>query len=307
MNILEKLLQNHPIRRTDSQKQAFRDYVQSHCAKSGMPCEVVDVENNKNIVIGNPKTAKILLTAHYDTPAMSLFPNMLIPKNTFFRLLYHLSYPVLLAFAALAVSYGITALIGNEAVWVPLYLVLYLGSFYLLTRTFVNPSNANDNTSGVATVLSIVSKMADKLTEKGIACILFDNEEKGLKGSKAFAKQYKGQLNDTLVLNFDCVGDGDHILFVAKPKADQNPLYHAIKEALSQRQEKTTVFLSAKQASCNSDQKNFEQGVGIVACHRRPIIGYVAGKIHTRRDTVCDQSNVDALVSSFVSLFESTL
>lgn len=301
MSILEKILASHPIRRTDAQKQAFRESVKTLCEEHQLPYTVEELEQNQNIVIGDPTTAKVILTAHYDTPAMSLFPNMLIPKNGVLRLLYHLSYPLLMALVALAISYGIAGLSGNLDVWMPLYLVLYLGGFYLLTRTFVNPNNANDNTSGVATVLSIATEMADKLTEKGIACILFDNEEKGLKGSKAFAKQYKELQKGILVLNFDCVGDGDNILFVAKPQALENPLFQRIKANSEKMEKKTALFFSSGQASCNSDQKNFTQGVGIVACHRRPVVGYVAGKIHTRRDTTCNPENIDFLTAVMLS------
>ena len=301
MNILEKILASHPIRRTDPQKQAFRDYVKSHCEEYKLPCEVEELEKNQNIVIGDPKTAKVILTAHYDTPARSLFPNLLIPKNTVLRLLYHISYPLLMAVVALAISYGIVTLSGNRDTWLPLYLVLYVGGFYLLTRTFINPNNVNDNTSGVATVLTIATRLKEKLAEKEIACILFDNEEKGLKGSKAFAKQYKELQKDILVLNFDCVGDGDNILFVAKPQASENPLFASIKAECEKREEKTALFFSSKQASCNSDQKNFRQGVGIVACHRRPVVGYVAGKIHTRCDTTCDPTNINYLASIVIN------
>ncbi len=301
MNILQTLLEKFPIRRTDAQKQAFQSFVLEHCKEQGIGAKVEELDKNQNIIIGDPLTAKVILTAHYDTPASSLFPNLMMPHNKVLSLLYHFSYPILLALVALAVSYGLAALAGSRDVLIPLYLVLYLGSFYLLTRTFVNPHNANDNTSGVATVLTLATKLAPTLAEKGVACILFDNEEKGLKGSKAFSKAYKAQISDTLVVNFDCVGDGENILFVAKPKAAQNPHFIAIREVLSKREEKTAVFYSSKQASCNSDQKNFETSVAVVACHKYPVVGYATGKIHTRRDTACDPTNIDYLVSAVLS------
>jgi hypothetical protein len=40
----------------------------------------------RNIVIGNPDTAKVLYTAHYDTCARLPFPNFITPKNIFIYL-----------------------------------------------------------------------------------------------------------------------------------------------------------------------------------------------------------------------------
>ena len=46
-----------------------------------------------------------------------------------------------------------------------------------------------------------------------VCFILFDNEEKGLLGSKALAKKYKNIKQNKLVINFDCVSDGDYLYF----------------------------------------------------------------------------------------------
>ena len=45
---------------------------------------------SKNIVIGTPERAKVVYTAHYDTAAVSLIPNIITPKNIFLYILYQL-------------------------------------------------------------------------------------------------------------------------------------------------------------------------------------------------------------------------
>ena len=44
-----------------------------------------------------------------------------------------------------------------------------------------------------------------------------------------------------------------------------------------------------------SDQKNFPYGVGIAAFRRNKFLGLYCDKIHTRKDTVLDESNVNIL------------
>ena len=50
-----------------------------------------------------------------------------------------------------------------------------------------------------------------------------------------------------------------------------------------------------------SDQKNFPLGVGICAL-RKGAVGLYMGRIHTRRDTILEQTNVNILRSALTSL-----
>ena len=54
-----------------------------------------------------------------------------------------------------------------------------------------------------------------------------------------------------------------------------------------------------------SDQANFPKGVGICAlCHNR-LLGYYLGKIHTGRDRVLDETNVNILRACLISMVGS--
>ena len=62
----------YPIRRKAEQKENFRNYVLEESKKIGYDVKVDKIKEHNNIVIGNPETAKVIFTAHYDTPAASL-------------------------------------------------------------------------------------------------------------------------------------------------------------------------------------------------------------------------------------------
>ena len=80
-----------------------------------------------------------------------------------------------------------------------------------LLTVFVVADNCNDNTSGVVTLLELMATV-DEEDRDTICFIFFDNEEKGLIGSGAFRKQYASKVVDKVLVNFDCVGDGDTLL-----------------------------------------------------------------------------------------------
>ena len=161
-------------------------------------------------------------------------------------------------------------------------------------RTFTNKHNANDNTSGVATVLSMIEKL-DKDALGRVAFILFDNEEKGLKGAKAYNNAHKAQMQDKLLINFDCVANGKNILFIAKPKAEGNPCYALVKESFNKTEDFNVEFYPLKGSVSNSDYKKFEQGVCCVACKRAKNGFLYTPYIHTAKDVVADSKNVEFL------------
>jgi len=54
----------------------------------------------------------------------------------------------------------------------------------------------------------------------------------------------------------------------------------------------------------NSDQKSFDRGVGVCACTRRPVLGYMTGRIHTARDTAASPETVEALADTLFAFAE---
>ena len=94
-----------------------------------------------------------------------------------------------------------------------------------------NEHTVNDNTSGVTTLIDTMTILPDEL-KSDVAFIFFDLEEAGLVGSKSFFKKHKNVMNNKLLVNFDCVSDGENILLVLNKKAVHyrtvNRFYHAL-------------------------------------------------------------------------------
>lgn len=305
MDYLKEVNEKFPIRKTDEQKSAFRQYVLEKAQEKGVNAKVECLNKHNNVIIGNPSTAKAVFTAHYDTPCASLFPNLMTPRNK--GLFYLYQSAIIFIFLAIALTPAIIIGMGilqSELAYAGIFLTLYFGLFILCFKAFTNKHNANDNTSGVATLLSIMDKLdGGKLQE--IAFILFDDEEKGLLGSKAYAKAHKTEMQDKLLINFDCVGNGKEILFIAKPKAEENAYFAPFQKSFKSNQEFSVAFYSQKGSVANSDYKKFEQGVCCVACKKGKNGLLYTPYIHTGKDVVADGNNIEYLAQSTVNFIES--
>ena len=289
-----------PIRRREEEKQKFYNYVKTELGEDRVKRETLCKKHN-NIVIGDVEEASVVFTAHYDTPMSSLVPNLMFPADKLKGTLFHFAYPLLLAILSLLVALSVCSLLGlGENYAIVFYFVLYFGIFYCTTRLVINKHNKNDNTSGIATIMSLASE----INNEKVAFILFDNEEKGLLGSKAYAKANNYQMKNKLVINFDCVGNGDQIIFIIKEMAEKHELYELLKAVTISNEHFDVHHLPFKKCLSNSDYKNFPCGIGVMASSRARIVKFYTGRIHTSRDTVADSENVyfiSGLMKKFIS------
>ena len=302
MSWLETLVEKFPVRKSAAQKDAFRQWVVLDAAKS-LGYEARVEENNgfiksRNVVIGDPETAEVVFTAHYDTPATIGLPNIMIPRNL--PLFY--GYQILLVGGLLLIALAaglLGALAGlspEGAYWVGW--LVYMTLLVMLLAGVANPHNVNDNTSGVAAVLELMERLPEEARSKA-AFILFDNEEKGLLGSRGYAKAHPEVQYTRLIVNMDCVGVGETMLVIASKLAAKLPAYARLEEALRSHGGREVKFFGTAGSACSSDQKNFKCGVAVVACKKRPVVGYYCSGIHTPKDTFADQGNLDFLAESF--------
>ena len=127
----------------------------------------------------------------------------------------------------------LAATLMAEACFVLLFCLLLCGP--------ANPSNANDNSSGVLTVLDLMASIPEAQRAR-VCFVLFDLEEAGLWGSASYRKAHRKASQTQLVLNFDCVGDGDHLLFFPKAGVKRNrALLERLKAAAGRAGEKALV------------------------------------------------------------------
>ena len=209
-----------PVRKSKVQKAQFRQYVLQKAQEMGYAARMEEnkaICTNRNIVVGDVDKAKVLVTAHYDTPATVGLPNVMLPMNRpMFYLVQALIALVMVVF--IFIPTGIVkkltgSIFCTEATLIGLYCLM----MYLLLAGVPNPHNVNDNTSGVCGVLALMESFAAEKPEE-IAFVLFDNEEKGLLGASGLAKAHKQAAKETLVLNMDCIGAGEAMLMLV-PKA----------------------------------------------------------------------------------------
>ena len=297
------VLQHFPVRKSKAQKQQFRDAVQSYLKSIGYDSTIEKGSMGaRNIVIGNPETAKFLVTAHYDTPAALPFPNLITPCNFWPFLGYQLVITVLIFLIAFIPGL-ILALAGVDAESAS---IIWLLSLYAILALMLfgpaNKSNANDNTSGVVTVLEIAKSLPNAYREQ-VCFVLFDLEEAGLIGSASYQKTHKKHTANQLVLNMDCVGDGNEIvMFPTKNLLKSNEKMAELRRITGTWGEKSVAIREKGFAYYPSDQKNFPYGVGIAALRRSKWAGLYCSKIHTKKDTVLEETNVNILRAAIVSL-----
>lgn len=288
------ILEQYPVRKNKKQKQAFRAAVQSYGERLGY---AVTVEKGQlgaqNLLLGDPETAKYLVTAHYDTCANMLLPNFITPCNVFLYLVYQIGLVLLLIVASAVAGAAAGLLLGNEAVkWISL--AVYWILLFMLILGPANKVNANDNTSGVVTLLEIARTLPENQRHK-VCFVLFDLEEAGLLGSASYRKRHKKATDNQLVLNLDCVGDGDHLrMFPMKKLRKDRKKLTSLYRACGYFGKKNLLVHENGAAVYPSDQKHFPYGVGICALRKQKKILYMS-RIHTKKDTVLEETNVNIL------------
>ena len=315
MSIISTLTELFPIRKSGKQKEAFRDWFIAWAREQGYTAQATTprgIFHSTNVVVGDPDAAEVIFTAHYDTPAVMPLPNFITPCNVWVYLLYQLLLvPVLLlpGAAAGALTLHVIRLVTDNLALAESIapFVGFIGVYAMLGVMMFGPANkhnVNDNTSGVAAVMELMSRIPEENRAK-TAFILFDNEEKGMMGSSAYASSHKAVKTKKLLINMDCVGDGENILFFANKKTRALDVFPRLEEAMQGVTGRHFVMNKLEKCIYPSDQSQFKYGIAVCACNKMKAIGYYCDKIHTKKDTVCEQANLDVLaegLSSFVGM-----
>ena len=295
------VFRDFPVRKTKKQKQAFREAVQSYAEQLGYPCTVESGSlGSRNLVIGNPEQADYLVTAHYDTCAWLPIPNFLTPCNFWPFLLWQVVLVLLILDICILMGLGVGFLTGRGAIgsWCGYLMIWVILALMLIGPA--NSSNANDNTSGVVTLLEIAKSMPGNQRKK-VCFVLFDLEEAGLIGSASYRKAHKSQTDRQMVLNLDCVGDGDYLtLFPTKRLKKDRKRLKSLYKACGYFGKKSILVHEQGFSFYPSDQENFPWGVGICALNKRGKTLYLS-RIHTKKDTILERTNVNLLRAALIT------
>ena len=303
----KEIFETYQVRKSKKQKTAFIEYVKQITASYGYDLKIEKGSfGARNIVIGDPDTAKVLYTAHYDTCPRLPFPNFITPKNFLVYLLYQIFILVFffalffLLMVALAFLVSILPLAEDTAYTLMLFLpqLLWIALVFLMMCGPANKNTANDNTSGVTTVLDIMKELPWDQREK-VAFVLFDLEEAGLLGSSSFASKHKAIKENTLVLNFDCVSDGETMLFALKKTTQK---YAELLEKAFISTPDIAVDI-AKKAFYPSDNSSFKGGIGVAALKKSKFLKTLyMDRIHTKKDVIYREENIRFLTDGAIKL-----
>ena len=305
MTIREEIDTQFPIRKTAAQKRAFEKWVMAKMREMGYR-PYVDGMNRKdklrhrNIVAGDPQNAELLISAHYDTAATIGVPDLRIPRN--FPVYILSQGAVLLGMLLISLLIGTAVgLATKSGDWLILtFFFAYLALMLLMMFGAANKHNVNDNTSGIAALLETMQRLSPEAREK-TAFILFDHQETGSRGAKSYGAQHVEVQTMKLLVDLNCVGDGNTFVISAPKMAQDKPEYAAVRESLeanAMASGVSTQFFGRAGVQGAGDYRRFVCGVGVSAYHHSAGVGLITGRIHTSRDTVCRQENLDYLAKS---------
>ncbi len=310
--INKTIFDNFQVRKTSRQKTAFIDFATDKISSLGYDVRVEKASfGSRNIVVGDVESAKVVYTAHYDTQPVLPFPNFITPRCFPIYLIYQIVLTLFILFVPAAVGFaiGVPTYLLLKALCVPaeiLDIVIHIVSCALVIAALLivmfgpaNKHTANDNTSGVCTLFEIMEKLPAQMRYRA-AFVFFDNEELGLIGSSSFASKHKNTMKNKLLINFDCVSDGDNMLFAVKPKAKK---YIPYLEKAYETREGFSVGIYSKGVIYPSDQASFAMGVGACALKKSKKFNILyMDRIHTPRDTVYNEENVRFFADGSVKL-----
>ena len=297
-----KIMEDFQVRKSKKQKEAFRAWLCRELEAAGCAPKMEGGFTAKNVVAGDPDTAKVIFSAHYDTCAVLPIPNFITPRNLFFYICYQMLFLLIFLVVIFLFDFSFFLLTGAPAaVGIGLSYILCIFLVWWILNGPANKHTANDNTSGVVTLLETALTMPDE-DRKKVCFVFFDNEEKGLFGSAAFTRAHKKAKKEILNINFDCVSDGDSIQFYPGGglKKDGAAL-EQIERAFESRGEKQTEVVRGF-GFYPSDNAAFKRGVGVCALKHKKIVGYYINRIHTSKDTIFEEENIEILRDGAVRL-----
>ncbi|MBQ4089484.1 MAG: M28 family peptidase [Clostridia bacterium] len=285
------IMEKYQMRRTKKQKTAFIEMMQARYP--GLRVEKAGFSGSRNLIYGDPDTAKIVFTAHYDTVNVSFIPNIVTPDRPWIRYLNALLMVVpmiivtvlaLVLAEKLGASEDVQRFVALAVYWLMFAAMFFVGK--------PSAHTANDNTSGVLALCRLMDVLP---ADSGAAFVFFDNEEFGCLGSGAFYREHKAAMKEKLIFNLDCIGDGDTILLVTGKKLPAEYV-EKLRAAFVETDAFKVRIESAKKVNYTSDQKHFPYSIAAAAMKKKKWLGLYMDRIHTSRDTICAPENIEYVV-----------
>ena len=291
MELSRLILKEYQTRRTKKQKLAFIELLKRYIPD--LKVEEGGFLHNRNIVVGDLENSKLVIGAHYDTCALLPLPNFIMPKRPVLSILYSLVIVIPIFIISFLLGFGLSFVVDDPAV---ISMVSSLATFIILIFGLLigipSKHTANDNTSGTITLIELILSMTEE-ERKNITFVFFDNEENGLFGSSFFVSKHKNIMKDKLLINLDCVSDGDNMLLIHN-KLAKKQYGNVIDDTFKPIDGKNVYIESSSKTYYPSDQMNFKKYIAISFMNKNRL-GLYMDKIHTNKDIVFDEKNIEFL------------
>jgi RNA polymerase sigma factor (sigma-70 family) len=99
-------------------------------------------------------------------------------------------------------------------------------------------------------------------------------------------------MKEKLLINFDCVSDGDTFLLGITKQANQK--YHVpLAQVFTSTEDKAVLMENLKKVYYPSDQAGFPYAIAVAALKHKRFLGYYLDRIHTKRDIICREENIE--------------
>ena len=124
------------------------------------------------------------------------------------------------------------------------------------------------------------------------------------RGKTTFSKEYKEYVKNKLIINFDCVSDGNDIFFfpTKQIKNDQSKHENIINAFASSNYKR--VHINKGFGFYPSDNFNFKYAYGV--CSLKKGWFYYLDRIHTSRDIIFNEENIELLSDGVCKLVKTT-
>lgn len=305
--VAEALVEEHGARMTRNHKSQFREFVVKIAEDMGYDATVENCFLAKNVVVGNPKTAEIVLTAHYDTPPnmpMSFVKKQLVGMG--------IGVPCVVGTGLYATDYALKNCdpetvsrildVVSHFDLIPMAATVAcagIGLYSLGLAGGENKSNYDDNSSGVLTVISLMEyyKNLPPEEKQKIAFVFFDNEEKGLVGSlchRAKHARFKCVKNQNYI-NFDCVGVGKRVNLIYTGKEQKEVVKKLASVFESQKDSEFSLKLQKSTINTMSDHLSFSGAKGNVTILCDDENDKITNHIHSKKDALLRLENIGAI------------
>ena len=110
-------------------------------------------------------------------------------------------------------------------------------------------------------------------------------------------------MDDKLLINLDCVSDGDYIL-LAVSKAARGQYSEVIDTCFQPTETKNVLIAKAERIYYPSDQLGFKNHIAIAALKHKRFLGYYMDRIHTPKDVIFDKANIAYICEGILKLVQ---